>query len=154
MQSESSISTTPRIAAGFSGLKLIWDGLPNSGKMCCGLTSPHFKLFLEIMDVMSSGPKRKRTIQTVISAKLKSQHLWRYGGVWMPMASWVTCTSVKAPEMLKGTYRFLDPSNVFFRDVPVYFSKAMPSHIMQCGFNSKRVQVLDWPACIPDLSPI
>lgn len=32
-----------------------------SGKVFCGLTSAHFKLFVEIMDALSSGPKRKRT---------------------------------------------------------------------------------------------
>lgn len=32
-----------------------------------GLISPHSKLFLEIMDVVSSGLKRKMTIQIVIA---------------------------------------------------------------------------------------
>lgn len=95
------------------------------------------------------------------SHKFKSQHLWWYGGELVPM-EWVTCTSVKAPLMLKGTYRFWSnirghPSNIFFRDVPVYFSKTMPSHILhvlqQHGF-VVRVRVLDWPACSPDLFPI
>ena len=80
-------------------------GKLQSGKVCCGLMSPHFKQFLEIMDVVSSGPKGRRTIQIVISAKFKSLHLWWYGGVLVPMA-WVTCISVKAPLMLKGTHRF------------------------------------------------
>lgn len=46
----------------------------------------------------------------------------------------VTCTSVKAPLMLKATNRSnicCHPSSVFFRDVPAYFSKTMPSHILQ-----------------------
>ena len=61
-----------------------------SGKVWCGLTSPHVKLFLEIRDVVSSRPIKKRTSQTVIS-KFKSQHLRWYGGVLVPVA-WVTCT--------------------------------------------------------------
>ena len=52
--------------------ELIWDGLRQSGKVCCGLTSPHFKLFLEIMDMVSSGPKRKRTIQTLSAQSSKA----------------------------------------------------------------------------------
>ena len=162
MQSKSHSSTTPRNAVDFSGPELIWDGLMPSGKVFCGLTSRHFKLFLENVDVVSSGPKRKRTIRTVMDAKFKSQHLWWYGAVLVPVA-WGTCTSVKAPLMLKGTYRFWSntcchPSNVFFMDAPAYFSKTMPNHISArlttAWLRSKRVRVLDWPACSPDLSPI
>ena len=139
-------STTPRNAVDFSGPELIWDGLMPSGKVFCGLTSRHFKLFLENVDVVSSGPKRKRTIRTVMDAKFKSQHLWWYGAVLVPVA-WGTCTSVKAPLMLKGTYRFWSntcchPSNVFFMDAPAYFSKTMPNHILhvwqQRGFEVKE----------------
>lgn len=57
-----------------SGPELICDGQTQSGTECRSLTSPHFRLFLEIMDVESSELKRKRTIQIV--AKHKSQHLW------------------------------------------------------------------------------
>ena len=32
--------------------------LTQSGKVCCGLTSPHFKLFSEIIDVVTAGLKR------------------------------------------------------------------------------------------------
>lgn len=36
----------------------------------------------------------------------------------------------------------------FFRDVPAFFSKTMPSHVLrQIGF----VWVLDWPPCFSDL---
>ena len=92
------LSTTSRHVAGFSEPELIWDGLKRSGKVCRALTRPRFKLF--------SGPKRKRTILIVISAKFKNQHLWWYRGELVPMASWVTFTSAKAPSMLKGTCRF------------------------------------------------
>ena len=34
-----------------------------------------FQIVLENVDVVSSGPKRKRTIRTVMDAKFKSQHL-------------------------------------------------------------------------------
>lgn len=66
-----------RNAADFSGPQLIWDRLSQSGKTYCGLTtSPHFILFLEITDVVSSGLKREKTTQIVISTKFKSQQLW------------------------------------------------------------------------------
>ena len=147
MQRERHISTTSRNTADFSGPELIWDGLTQSGKVCCGLTSPHFRLFSLIMDVVSSGLKRKRTIQIVTSANFKSQHLWWYGDALVPMASWVTFTSVKASLMLKGTYRFWSnicchPDNVFFREGLAYFSKTMPRHILdilwQRGFIVKE----------------
>ena len=58
--------------------------------------------------------------------------------------AWVKCTSGKAPLMLNDTvhhfkvvklmYRCWSiicchPGDVFFRDVPAYFSKTMPNHI-------------------------
>lgn len=77
---------------------------------------------------------------------------------------WVTCISVKAPLMLKDTplERFWSnichiPGGIFCRNVHAYFSKAMPSHILHvttAWLLNKRVQVLDRPACSPDLSPI
>ena len=128
--------------------KLIRDGLTNGAKVFCGLTSPHFKLFLKIMDIMSSGPKTNRTIQTVISAKLKSQHTWWYVGV---LASWVTCTSVKAPlnaeRYIQVLKQLMLPSKQCL--FPVYFRKTMPNyilHITTMWLHSKRVQVLYWPA--------
>ena len=81
---------------------------------------------------------KRQSIQIVTSTKVKSQHLWWCGGVLVPMASWVTCMSVKAPLMLKGTWRFwsicchLD--DVFYRAVPAYFNKTLPSlilHVLQ-----------------------
>lgn len=77
----------------------------------------------------------------VIRMKFLSQLLWWYVGVLASMRSWVTCISVKAPSMLKATYRFRSimcchQSN-FFRDVHVYFRKKILSNI-----RSKRV--LEW----------
>ena len=54
---------------------------------------------------LCSGPKKKRTIQTVTSKKSKSQGLSWYGVVTVPLAK-VTYTSVMAPLMPKSTYRF------------------------------------------------
>lgn len=107
---------------------------PQSGNVCFGLTSPLFQLFLEKYGhhTVYSGLKRKKTIQIVTCAKLKSLHLWWYGDVIVHMA-WVTC-------ICEGTinterYRFWSkiccvPGDVFFRDVPVNFCKTVPSSIM------------------------
>lgn len=54
---------------------------------------------------MFSRLKTIRPIQIVTSARLKDQHLWLYWVVIVAMA-WVTCISVKAPLILKGTHRF------------------------------------------------
>lgn len=65
------------------------------------------------MDAESFRLKRKRSIQIVTSAKFKSQHLCWYGGVLVPMASWVRCTSVTAPLMLKGRTMSLSETFLF-----------------------------------------
>lgn len=42
---------------------------------------------LEIMDIMSSRLKRKRTIQIVISAKFRSQYPWQYAPLLVPIGN-------------------------------------------------------------------
>ncbi len=59
----------------FSGPRLISNGLWQSGKLFCGQTNQNLKFFLENWDAMSSGQKRTRTTQVVISAPFRSLHL-------------------------------------------------------------------------------
>ncbi len=47
--------------------------------MFYGQTSPNLTFLLEITDTVSSGLKRRETVQHVISIQFKSQHLWWYG---------------------------------------------------------------------------
>lgn len=41
-----------------------------------------------------------------------------------------------------------------FRDVPAYFSKTHSVRVTTAWLRSKRVWVLDWSDCSPDLRPI
>lgn len=112
--------------------KLIGDKLTQSGKVRCGLTSPHFSLFLEVMDVVSSGLKRKRSVQN--SAK----HLWWCGAVLVSTA-WTTWTSVKALFMIKGAFRFQSNICCLPDDVFSYSCQTMQGHtIQQRGFTVKE----------------
>lgn len=65
------------------------------------------------MDVVSSGLKRKNTIQIVTSTKFKRQHLWCCG-VLVPVA-WETCTSVTAVSFaITGFFQSLCPFRSVF----------------------------------------
>ena len=46
------------------------------------------------------------------------------------------------------------PDDVFFEDVRAQFSETRPACVKSMWLRSKRVQVLDWPICSPDMSPI
>ena len=85
--------TVSRSAVDFSGLGGIWDGPSHSGNVYCGQTNQYFRSFLEEMDAVCSGPKKKRTIQTVTSNKSKSQGLSWYRVASVPLEN-VTYTSV------------------------------------------------------------
>ncbi len=153
--------TVSRSAVDFSGLGGIWDGPSHSGNVYCGQMSQYFRYFLGGMDTVCSRPKKKRIIQTVTSNKSKSQGLSWYGVVSVPLAK-VTCTSVMAPLMLKSTeileHNMLPSRRHLFQGRPCIFqqdnAKPHSAHITKSWLRRKRVRVLDWPACSPDLSPI
>ena len=113
--------------------KLFWaqDQL-RSGKVCCGLTSPHFKSILETMDIVSFGRKRKKTIQSVTSEKFKGQHLWTYVGVLVPMAwgqahLWMHCSCWDVKSGYTTTYA---TRWHLILGCSAYSSKTMWSHIL------------------------
>ena len=77
------------------------------------------------------------------------------GRVLVPMPR-VTCKSVKTPLMLRGTCRFWSDTNchqdnVFFS---AHFSETIPRHVLHvlAWLCSKRMRVLNWPACLYDVS--
>ncbi len=83
---------------------------------------------------MSSGLKRTRTTQVVISAQFRSLHLWWYGVAWVRVA-WAAYTSGKAPSMLKGISKFQNnicshPDVISFREDLAFSNMTMPDHIL------------------------
>ena len=115
----------------------------------CGQTNQYFRSFLEEMDAVCSGPKKK-TIKTVTSNKSKSQGLSWYGVVSVPLAK-VTYTSEMAPLMPKSTYileQHMLPSRRHpFQGRPCIFqqdnAKPHSAHI-SVWLRKKYVRVLDW----------
>ncbi len=81
------------------------NGLWQSGKLFCGSDESKFEVLFGNWDAMSSGLKRTRTTQVVISTQFRSLHLWWYGVAWVRVA-WAAYTSGKAPSMLKGISKF------------------------------------------------
>ncbi len=59
-----------------------------------------FEVLFGKLGPMSSGLKRTRTTQVVISAQFRSLHLWWYGVAWVRVA-WAAYTSGKAPSCWK-----------------------------------------------------
>ncbi len=88
-----------------------------SFKMDCGKvencsvvrTNQNLKFFLENWDPMSSGQKRTRTTQVVISAQFRSLHLWWYQSisVWYGNSSNQDCKAlqrvVRLAERISGS---------------------------------------------------
>lgn len=58
----------------FSGPKLTWNGLRQSGKLSCGLCNQNLNFSLEIMEIVSSGFKRRESISIEFS-KNASVHI-------------------------------------------------------------------------------
>lgn len=116
-------------------------------KVCCGLTSWHFGLLLEIMDIVSST----RTIQIVTGAKLGSQHL-----CWCGVDSFCEGT-IHAERNIQVMEQHKLPSRQgLFQRRSCLCDE--PSHILhvlqQRGYVVKWVRLLNWPACSPDLLPL
>lgn len=117
----------------------------------------HFKLFLDIMAIESSGHKKKRIIQIVINAKLKSQHLSWCGRAPVPMGDFHICESTISTAMyIQVLEQHTLPSRYFS---PCLFQQENAKR--QCATTasaawlwSKKLQVPNWPASTADLSPI
>ncbi len=113
------------------------------------------RFLLEITDAVSSGLKRRETVQRVISVQFKSQHLWWYGGcisAYGMGSLHVLESTMKAERYIKVLEQHMLPSRrrVFQQDN----AKQHTAAITTAWLRSRRVRMLNWPACSPDLSPI
>ncbi len=124
----------------------------NCGNVFYGQTSLNLTFLLEIMDDVSSGLKRRETFLRVISVQFKSQHL-RGMGVHMCIRygrfacfgrhyeCWKIYIKVLEQHMLPSRWHVFQQDN----------AKPYTAAIATAWLSNRRVWVLNWPACSPDL---
>ncbi len=110
--------------------------------------------------VVSSSVKRRETFQRVISIQFKSQHLWWYGVHKCIRYGQLACFGrhYERWKVYKGFRATYAPLQTTFTGKALWFqqdnAKPHTAAITTAWLRSRRVQVLNWPACSPDLSPI
>ncbi len=131
-------------------------------KLFCGQTNQNLKFFLENWDAMPSGLKRTRTTQVVTSAQFRSLHLLM---VWGCMSACgigslhIWKGTINAERYIQVLEQHMLPSRRrLFQGRPCIFQhdNARPhtASITTSWLRRRRIRVLKWPACSPDLSPI
>ncbi len=110
--------------------------------------SPNLTFLLEITDPVSSGLKKRETFQRVISVQFKSQHLWCTGVHKCIRYGQLACFGRhfecwKVYKGFRATYAPLQMTSIS--------GKALCTTAWLC---SRRVWVLNWAACSPDMSSI
>ncbi len=140
---------------------LKWSGLFHSGKVFYGPKNPNFTFLLEITNAVSSGLKRRETFQSVISIQFKR--------ISDGMEDHISACGMGSLHVLEGTMHAerqikvlelhkLPSSQCLFQGRPCVFqqdnAKSYTAAITTACLHSRRVRVLNWPACSPDLSPI
>ena len=100
--------------------------------------------------------KDERDIWLVISTHFKSLHLW-WNGISL-VASYTSGKALSMPERILVVGNMLPTRQQLFKRKPGIFkqnnAKSNIASIPTSRLHSRRVQVLNWPACSPDLSPI
>ncbi len=154
--------TVSRSAVDFSGLGGIWDGPSHSGNVILWSDESVFQVFFG-----RNGRRVLRTKEEKDHPDCYQQQVQKPGSVMV----W-GCVSALG----KGNLHFCDgtinaetyieilehnmlPSRRhLFQGRPCIFqqdnAKPHSAHITKSWLRRKRVRVLDWPACSPDLSPI
>ncbi len=121
--------------------------------MFYGQTSPNLTFLLKITDAVSSGLRRRETIQRVISVQKPASLM-----VW----GCISANSMGSLHVLEGTMnaemhiKVLEQHMLSSRRCVFQQDNAKPhtAAITTAWLRSRRVQVLNWPACSPDLTPI
>ncbi len=128
--------------------------------MFYGQTSPNLTFLLEITDAVSSGLKRRETFQRVLIVQFKSisdgmECISAYG-----MSSLHVLEGAMNAEInIKVLEQHMLPSRRrVFQGRPCVFQEdnVKPHTAVKTTswLRSRRVCVLTWPACSPNLSPI
>ncbi len=114
------------------------------------------------MDAVCSGPKEEKDHPDCYQQQVQKPRVCHGMGVVSVALAKVTCTSVMAPLYAEKYIEIwsticLPSRRHLFQGRPCIFqqdnAKPHSAHITKSWLRRKRVRVLDWPACSPDLSP-
>ncbi len=154
--------TVSRSTVDFSGLGGFWDGPSHSGNVCCGQMNQYFRYFFG-----RNGRRVLRTKEEKDHPDCYQQQVQKPGSVmvWGCVSALGkgnlhfcdgTINAEKYIEILE--HNMLPSRRHLFQGRPCIFqqdnAKPHSAHITKSWLRRKRVRVLDWPACSPDLSPI
>ncbi len=147
--------TWPRSAIMSCGPRLIQNGLLQIWKVFYGQTSPNLTFLLEITDTVSSGLKSKGDLPACHQCSVQkpaSLTVWGCISAYGMGSLHVSEGTMNAEMYIKILEQHMLPSRqrVFQLDN----AKPHTAAITTAWLYSRRVRVLNWPACSPDLSPI
>ncbi len=149
--------TVSRSAVDFSGLGGIWDGPSHSGNVYCGQMNQYFRYFFG-----RNGRRVLRTKEEKNHPDCYQQQVQKPGSVmvWGCVSALDkgnlhfcdgTINAEKYIEILE--HNMLPSRRHIFQGRPCIFqqdnAKPHSAHITKSWLRRKRVQVLDWPACLP-----
>ncbi len=151
--------TVCRSAVDFSGLGGIWDGPSHSGNVYCGQMNQYFRYFLGGMDAVCSGPKKEKDHPDCYQQQVQKPGSVMVWGCVSALGKGNlhfcdgTINAEKYIEILE--HNMLPSRRHLFQGRPCIFqqdnAKPHSAHITKSWLRRKRVRVLDWPACSPDL---
>ena len=122
------------------------------------LWSPNLTSLLEITDAVSSGLKRRETTDWTVQ-KPASLMVWGCISAYGMGSLHVLEGTMNAERYIKVLEQHMLPSRWrLFQERPCVFqqdnAKPHTAAITTAWLRRRRVRVLNWPACSPDLSPI
>ncbi len=154
--------TVSRSAVDFSGLEGIWDGPSHSGNVCTVVRWISISgIFWEEWTQCAPDQRRKGSSSLLPATSPKPGSVMVWGCVSALGKGNLhfcdgTINAEKYIEILE--HNMLPSRRHLFQGRPCIFqqdnAKPHSAHITKSWLRRKRVQVLDRPACSPDLSPI